>query len=111
MARMPGLNGLEACKQIREIDPQVGILMVTVRDSEDDKVEALESGADDDITKPFLFRELVARLRAVYRRGAAAGGPKPTLFRAASLELDISLRILTQPSQLTPIFTSNRSTR
>jgi two-component system KDP operon response regulator KdpE len=87
---MPGIGGLETCRQIREIDPQVGILMVTVRDSEDDKVEALEAGADDYITKPFLFRELVARLRAVYRRGAAAGGPKPTVFRADALELDIS---------------------
>jgi two-component system KDP operon response regulator KdpE len=91
---MPGMNGLEACKQIRVIDANVGILMVTVRDSEDEKVEALESGADDYITKPFLFRELVARLRAVYRRGAAAGGPKPSFFKAGQLELDTNSRIL-----------------
>jgi len=91
---MPGIDGLETCKRIREIDPQVGILMVTVRDSEDDKVEALESGADDYITKPFLLRELVARLRAVYRRGAAAGGPKPSVFRAGPIELDVTTRTL-----------------
>jgi len=91
---MPGINGLETCKQIREIDPQVGILMVTVRDSEDDKVEALESGADDYITKPFLLRELVARLRAVHRRGAAAGGTKPTVLRNGPFELDMFSRTL-----------------
>jgi two-component system KDP operon response regulator KdpE len=91
---MPGMSGIETCKQIRESDPQVGILMVTVRDSEDDKVEALEAGADDYITKPFLFRELVARLRAVKRRAGATGGTKPTVFRMGPLELDIASRTL-----------------
>lgn len=91
---MPGLNGLETCKRIRTLDQRVGIVMVTVRDSEDDKVEALESGADDFITKPFLFRELVARLRAVHRRGRNSDVPKPTVYRAGQLELDVDARIL-----------------
>jgi two-component system KDP operon response regulator KdpE len=91
---MPGLNGFETCKRIRTIDPRVGILMVTVRDSEDDKVDALESGADDFITKPFLFRELVARLRAVHRRGRNSETPKAAIYHAGELELDLEARIL-----------------
>ncbi len=90
---MPGVDGLETCKRIRAIDSRVGILMVTVRDSEDDKVEALDSGADDFITKPFLFRELVARLRAVHRRGHVTP-PKAAVQRAGELELDLESRIL-----------------
>jgi two-component system KDP operon response regulator KdpE len=91
---MPGMDGLEACKRIREIDDHIGVLMVTVRNSDDEKVEALESGADDYITKPFVFRELVARLRAVYRRGVASAGPRAAVFHAGSLELDVASRML-----------------
>ena len=58
---MRGISGVEACRRIRGFSPQMGIVMVTVRDSEDYKVRALEAGADDYITKPFLLRELVAR--------------------------------------------------
>ena len=65
---MPGMTGVEACRQIRAYAPRTGIVMVTVRDAEEDKVRALEAGADDYVTKPFQFRELVARLRAVLRR-------------------------------------------
>jgi two-component system, OmpR family, KDP operon response regulator KdpE len=52
---MPGMSGVEACRQIRAIAPRMGIIMVTVRDAEDDKVRALEAGADDYVTKPFGF--------------------------------------------------------
>jgi two-component system KDP operon response regulator KdpE len=65
---MPGMNGVEACRQIRSLAPRAGIVMITVRDSEEDKVRALEAGADDYVTKPFRFRELVARLGAIRRR-------------------------------------------
>jgi two-component system KDP operon response regulator KdpE len=65
---MPGMNGLEACRKIRSFAPHTGIVMVTVRDAEEDKVRALEAGADDYVTKPFRFRELVARIGAVLRR-------------------------------------------
>src|ERR1700724_2187301 len=65
---MPGINGIDACRRIRGISPHAGIIMITVRDLEDDKVRALEAGADDYVTKPFKLRELVARLRAVLRR-------------------------------------------
>jgi two-component system KDP operon response regulator KdpE len=65
---MPGMGGLAACREIRRQFPQVAVLMLTVRDNEDDKVEALEAGADDYVTKPFPVRELVARVRAAVRR-------------------------------------------
>jgi two-component system, OmpR family, KDP operon response regulator KdpE len=65
---MPGMDGLETCRRLRKLLPRVAILMLTVRDSEEDKVAALEAGADDYVTKPFHIRELVARLRAAVRR-------------------------------------------
>ncbi len=65
---MPGMSGTEVCRQLRARG-NVGIIMVTARDSEIDKVVGLELGADDYVTKPFSHRELVARIRAVLRRG------------------------------------------
>jgi two-component system, OmpR family, response regulator RegX3 len=65
---MPGMSGTEVCKQLRTRG-NVGIIMVTARDSEIDKVVGLELGADDYVTKPFSHRELLARIRAVLRRG------------------------------------------
>jgi two-component system KDP operon response regulator KdpE len=65
---MPGFGGIEACIRIRRIFTRLPILMLTVRDSEDDKVQALEAGADDYVTKPFRIRELAARVRSAIRR-------------------------------------------
>jgi len=65
---MPGIGGLETLRRIRVFAPRLPILMLTVRDGEDEKVRALESGADDYVTKPFSVRELVARMRAAVRR-------------------------------------------
>jgi two-component system, OmpR family, response regulator RegX3 len=65
---LPGLPGTEVCKRIRATSP-VPIIMLTAKDSEIDKVVGLELGADDYVTKPFSMRELVARVRAVLRRG------------------------------------------
>ena len=65
---MPGMGGVEACRRIRREFPHLSILVVTVRDREEDKVEALDAGADDYVTKPFQVRELTARIRAAVRR-------------------------------------------
>jgi two-component system KDP operon response regulator KdpE len=65
---MPGIGGIETLRRIRAFAPRLPILMVTVRDGEEGKVEALELGADDYITKPFSMRELIARIRAAVRR-------------------------------------------
>jgi two-component system KDP operon response regulator KdpE len=90
---MPGVSGLELCRQIRAFGPQIGILMVTVRDAEKDTVQALEAGADDYITKPFRLGELTARCQAVLRRlhpDAASEGS----ISAGDLELDLARRHL-----------------
>lgn len=65
---MPGIGGIETCRRIRQMFPLLSILMLTVRDTEKDKIEALDAGADDYITKPFQFLELSARLRSAIRR-------------------------------------------
>lgn len=85
---MPGISGVEACRQIRTFAPHVGIIMITVRDSEEDKVRALEAGADDYITKPFRLRELLARLGAVLRRTQALENTKSTVLQAGDLRLE-----------------------
>jgi two-component system KDP operon response regulator KdpE len=91
---MPGMSGVEACRQIRELAPHVGIVMVTVRDAEEDKVRALEAGADDYVTKPFQFRELVARLRAVLRRTHMNGASELKVLEAGTLRMDLDRRLL-----------------
>ena len=72
---MPGMGGKETCSQISRSYPHLPIIMLTVRDEEDDLVEALNAGASDYVTKPFQIRELTARLRAaIRRRGITAAG-------------------------------------
>jgi two-component system KDP operon response regulator KdpE len=102
---MPGISGVEACQKIRGLAPQTGIVMVTVRDSENDKVNALEAGADDYVTKPFRLRELIARLRAVLRRTHARDAAQPPVLAAGDLEMDLPRRLLRrggQPVHLAP---------
>ena len=84
---MPGLPGTEVCRQLRAAS-NVGIIMVTARDSEVDTVVGLELGADDYITKPFSHRELVARIRAVLRRGADLD-LTPDVLEAGGVRLDV----------------------
>jgi two-component system KDP operon response regulator KdpE len=91
---MPGLSGVEACRQIRAFAPCAGIIMVTVRDAEDDKVRALEAGADDYVTKPFRFRELIARLGAVLRRTQANSGEARGILQAGDLKMDLERGLL-----------------
>jgi two-component system, OmpR family, KDP operon response regulator KdpE len=71
---MPGMGGIEVCRIMRKAAPRLPIVMLTVQGSEDRKVEALDAGADDYITKPFQLRELTARLRAAVRRNKTAAG-------------------------------------
>ncbi|HXB68707.1 MAG TPA: response regulator transcription factor [Candidatus Acidoferrales bacterium] len=91
---MPGIGGLETCRRIRPLAPQAGIIMITVTDHVDQKVQTLEAGADDYVTKPFLFRELLARLHALLRRTGSGLSPTAPVLRAGELELDIKRRIL-----------------
>ncbi len=70
---MPGMGGMPTCKRIRELYPQLQIIVLTVRDAEEDKISALDAGADDYITKPFHLLELTARIRSAVRRVRSAG--------------------------------------
>ena len=65
---MPTMSGLAVCRAIRKVNAEIPIVMLTVRNAEDDKVNALDAGADDYVTKPFAIRELIARINAVVRR-------------------------------------------
>src|ERR1035441_742697 len=91
---MPEIGGVEACHRIRALAPRSGIVMLTVRDTEDDKVQALEAGADDYITKPFRLRELIVRIRAVLRRTGTDAALATPVLRVGLLELETEHRIL-----------------
>lgn len=85
---MPGMGGVEACKSIRHVITRLPILMLSVLDSEDDMVLALDAGADDYITKPFQLRMLTARLRSAVRRRNAAQNDHDMPIRHGDIELD-----------------------
>lgn len=89
---MPGMGGVNACKEIKHVAPGVSILMLTVRDSQDDKVEAFDCGADDYITKPFHMRELTARVRAAVRRAHTFDSPSSEGIRIGEIELNAERR-------------------
>jgi two-component system KDP operon response regulator KdpE len=100
---MPGISGIETCRSIRMMSPRIPILMLTVRDSEDDKVEALDAGADDYITKPFQLRELTARIRAAMRWAKPATSPsdEPMLvLQVGDIELDPVRRTVKKANRL-----------
>lgn len=76
---MPGIGGVEVCRMMRRESSRLPIVMLTVQGSEDRKVEALDAGADDYITKPFQLRELIARLKAAVRRNKVADSEETTI--------------------------------
>lgn len=102
---MPGMGGVETCRHIRRSFTRLPILMLTVQDSEDDKVYALNAGADDYITKPFQMRELTARIGSAIRRYRAPETPKEEPITVGLITLDPARRKVTKastPVHLTP---------
>ncbi len=91
---MPGIGGLDACRAIRA-GSDVAIIMLTVRQSEQDKVDALDAGADDYVTKPFSMPELLARIRAALRRPALAPSLGTLPMKLGELEIDFQARRVT----------------
>jgi DNA-binding response OmpR family regulator len=90
---MPGMNGLEVCREVRREDSDVPIIFLTVRDEEIEKVRGLEAGADDYITKPFSPLELTARIRALLRRTARGkAAVRPQRFNYQDLQIDFNSR-------------------
>jgi two-component system OmpR family response regulator len=86
---LPGRDGLTVCRELREAGVWSAILMLTARDGVEDRVAGLDGGADDYLTKPFSFAELLARLRALTRRGAPE---RPAVLQVGSLRLDPATR-------------------
>jgi two-component system response regulator RegX3 len=93
---LPEMSGTEVCRQLRQRS-RVPIIMVTARDSEIDKVVGLEIGADDYVTKPYSARELIARVRAVLRRGGEGGDGEllPQVLAAGPVRMDVERHVVT----------------
>ena len=95
---LPGLSGTEVCRQLRTRS-SVPVIMLTAKDSEVDKVVGLELGADDYVTKPFSSRELLARIRAVLRRGTDAAEVAPAVLEAGPVRMDVERHVVTVAGQ------------
>ena len=93
---LPGMNGYKVCQHLREREIWTPVLMLTAKDGELDEAEALDTGADDFLSKPFSYLVLVARLRALVRRGVAA---RPVVLRSGPVTLDVSARSCTVAGQ------------
>lgn len=91
--RLPGIDGLEVCRQLRSAKLPVRILMATARDSVEDRIAGLDLGADDYVVKPYALGELLARIRALLRRPAAT---LPVTLTTADLSLDTGTRVATR---------------
>jgi two-component system KDP operon response regulator KdpE len=91
---MPGAGGLHACRLLRKLAPRLQILMLSVRDSEAEKIAALDAGADDYITKPFSILELAARLRSAVRRSGTVSSDGGGKITVGDIEMDPARRIV-----------------
>ena len=103
---LPGMTGTEVCRQLRQTS-SVPVIMVTARDSEIDKVVGLELGADDYVTKPYFARELIARIRAVLRRGGEIEVETPAedglVLQEDRVMMDVERHIVTVDGQKVPM--------
>jgi two-component system response regulator RegX3 len=101
---LPGMSGTDVCKALRQRST-VPVIMVTARDSEIDKVVGLEIGADDYVTKPYSARELIARVRAVLRRGGEAGDGEllPQVLAAGPVRMDVERHVVTVDGAEVPL--------
>lgn len=98
--RLPGMSGIELCRKLRQAEIQSPILMLTARSLVEHRVEGLDAGADDYLTKPFALAELQARVRALVRRGFRRGEAK---LRCGDLELDRHRRNVTRAAKKVPL--------
>jgi two-component system KDP operon response regulator KdpE len=96
---MPGLGGMKTLARMRSMAPRLPILMLTVQDNEESKIEALEGGADDYITKPFSVRECIARVRSAVRRAQTPQQPGDTPVTIGQLQIQPKRRLLLKSGQ------------
>ena len=99
---LPGMSGTDVCKALRQRSA-VPVIMVTARDSEIDKVVGLELGADDYVTKPYSARELIARVRAVLRRGSDSDDSSPPVLEAGPVRMDVERHVVTVGGMEVPL--------
>jgi two-component system OmpR family response regulator len=99
---LPGINGFETCHRLRASRVHIPILMLTARAAVDDRVRGLDTGADDYLVKPFDLSELLARIRALARRGPV---PRGQVLRVGDLSLDTGTRIVTRGGTQIPLST------
>src|SRR5438132_2250584 len=97
---LPGISGFETCRRLREGGVWSPVLMLTARDSVEDRVAGLDGGADDYLVKPFAFAELLARLRALVRRGEPE---RPSVLEVGDLTLDPATREVRRGSTAIPL--------
>jgi DNA-binding response OmpR family regulator len=98
--RLPGLSGIQVCRELRQQGAQAPVLMLTARSLVEQRVEGLDAGADDYLTKPFALAELLARVRALIRRGLHSGNAK---LQYADLDLDRHRRRATRGKEVVPL--------
>jgi two-component system KDP operon response regulator KdpE len=102
---MPGKGGIDTCRELRRLLPRVAILMLSVDDDHERKIEALDAGADDYVTKPFHMRELTARIRSALRRSRASTTQSDEVISIGEVELHPARRLVLktgEPVHLTP---------
>jgi DNA-binding response OmpR family regulator len=102
---LSGMNGLEFCQEVKAYQPGLPVIMLTALGRTDDKVEGFDAGADDYLVKPFDFRELLARIRALLKRAGGFAQPQVSLVKYADLEINREAKTATrkgQEIQLTP---------
>lgn len=93
---LPGINGYELCKRIRLRNKQIPVMMLTALGTTDDKMEGFDAGVDDYLIKPFEFRELLARIRALLKRTVNQQMPTGNIIRVADLEMNIDSKKVTR---------------
>jgi DNA-binding response OmpR family regulator len=100
---LPDINGYQVCEEIRAFDPLVPIIILTARGQESDKIRGLEAGADDYVTKPFSVGELLARIKAIFRRLQRGAHGAPEVLRVGPCEIDLKKHTLTRSRKTQPL--------
>lgn len=96
---LPGMNGIDLCKAIRESNPDVPVLMLTAMSTLDDKIQGFDAGADDYVVKPFDFRELLVRIRALLKR-INRSVPNGSVLQAGDLQMNLDSKEVTRNGQM-----------
>jgi DNA-binding response OmpR family regulator len=100
---LPDTNGFQVCEELRRWDRFVPIVMLTARSQEIDKIRGLDSGADDYVTKPFSVNELIARIRAIFRRAARPSETAPEVLTIGPVTVNVAAHTLARGKSTTPL--------